>query len=38
MMIKIAEKEERKDELRKVEMAKAEAIAYFQRHIASRIY
>ena len=38
MMIKIAEKEERKDELRNIEIEKAKAIAYFQRYIASKIY
>ena len=37
-MIKIAKKEERKDELRNIEIAKAEAIAYFHRYIASKIY
>ena len=38
MMIKIAKKEEVNNTFRKVEIEKAEAIAYFQRYIASKIY
>ena len=38
MMIKIAKKEERKDEHRKTEIEKTEAIAYFQRYITLKIY
>jgi hypothetical protein len=37
-MIKIAKKEERKNELKNIEIEKAKAIAYFQRHIATKIY
>jgi hypothetical protein len=37
-MIKITKKEERKNELRNIEIEKAEAIAYFHRYIATKIY
>jgi len=37
MMIKIAKKEEIKDELKNIELVKAEAIAYFDRCVRTKI-
>ena len=37
MMIKIAKKEEMKDELKNIELVKAEAIAHFDRCVKTRI-
>lgn len=38
MMIKIAKKEEIKDELRNIEIEKAKAIALYERYVKMKIY